>query len=247
MLEVTGLEVAYGSHRAVQGLSLSLSPGKVVALVGANGAGKTSTLSALSGVLRPSGGTVRLDGTDVTSWGSHKMVRAGVSHVPEGRRIIAPLTVEENLLLGAYARRRNREGIKATMEEVHGLFPILHDRANSAAGLLSGGEQQMLAFGRALMAAPKVMLLDEPTMGLAPALVGVVLDSVSRLRELGIAVLLVEQNGAAVVEVADYVHLLERGAPVGEGAPSELDDDSIMRALLGITDLEDGLAGAPSG
>lgn len=245
MLEVNDLEVQYGDQLAVRGVGLALRAGEVTALVGANGAGKTSVLAAISGVVRPSSGSIVMNGADIVGLRPHKIVRLGVSHVPEGRRIIAPLTVEENLLLGAYVRRRDRQAVQLALGRVYELFPILRERSAGRAGLLSGGEQQMLAFGRALMAGPKAVLLDEPTMGLAPAVIEVVLDAIESMRDQGLAILMVEQNGAAVADVADHIFLLERGEVVGGGRSEDLESSSIAEALLGVTDGDFGVGNAP--
>jgi branched-chain amino acid transport system ATP-binding protein len=242
MLEVTDLEVRYGGHLAVSGVNLTLRPGEVTALIGANGAGKTSTLSAISGAVRATSGRVVLEGRAVTGMKPHRLVKLGVTHVPEGRKVVAPLTVEENLLLGAYSRRHDRAAVKSSLEDCYQIFPILRERRGAPSGVLSGGEQQMLAFGRALMADPKVVLLDEPTMGLAPTMVEIVTGAIQEMRRRDLAILLVEQNGAAVSEVADYVVLLERGRCVGEGPASEIGSEKIMQALLGLSEVGIGPA-----
>jgi branched-chain amino acid transport system ATP-binding protein len=195
MLEVRELHAGYGKIEAVRGISLQVQPGKVTLVLGANGAGKSTTLRSVAGVHQPTSGQVMLDGKDVTGRPAHVMVRSGVSLVPEGRRVFAPLTVMENLRMGAYTA--SRADMAATLEQVLTMFPILADRSNGAAGLLSGGEQQMLAFGRALMGQPRVMLLDEPSMGLAPTAVDTILANVRAMADSGIGILMVEQNAEA--------------------------------------------------
>jgi branched-chain amino acid transport system ATP-binding protein len=236
-LEVTGLEVRYGPLTAVAGIDLHLGDGEVVVVLGANGAGKSSTLNAICGAIRPAAGTVVLDGQDVTRMRAHRIARLGLVQVPEGRRIIAPLSVEDNLLLGAYILR-SRSRREELLRSVYELFPILHERRERAGGVLSGGEQQMLAFGRALMSDPRLLLLDEPSMGLSPAMVEVVMDAVAQIaatRELSI--LMVEQNATAALEVASRAYVVEQGEVVLEGPSAEVANDPlVLRAFLGIED-----------
>jgi branched-chain amino acid transport system ATP-binding protein len=232
VLEIADLHVRYATAEAVRGVDLEASPGRVTLVLGANGAGKTSTLRAAAGLVPVYRGRVRLDGHEITGRAPHAVVRAGMVLVPEGRRVFAPLTVEENLVLGGYTVPRERA--RELLERVFVLFPILRERRRGPAGLLSGGEQQMLAFGRALMAQPRVVLLDEPSMGLAPAMVESVLGAVREMAESGIAVLLVEQNAEAGLAVADEVVAMARGEVVFRG-PAELarSHASVLRAFLG--------------
>ncbi len=239
MLEVRELHAGYGKIEAVRGISLQVQPGKVTLVLGANGAGKSTTLRSVAGVHQPTSGQVMLDGKDVTGRPAHVMVRSGVSLVPEGRRVFAPLTVMENLRMGAYTA--SRADMAATLEQVLTMFPILADRSNGAAGLLSGGEQQMLAFGRALMGQPRVMLLDEPSMGLAPTVVDTILANVRAMADSGIGILMVEQNAEAGLEVADHVVAVARGEVVFSGAADTARSHaSVLRAFLGEAALADG-------
>jgi branched-chain amino acid transport system ATP-binding protein len=231
MLEVEDLHVSYGKVQAVRGVSMSALPGKVTLVLGANGAGKTTSMNAIAGLLKPDSGRVTLDGTPIAGIPPHKIVRLGMALVPEGRRVFGPLTVAENLRMGAYTAR---SGSEETLARVHEMFPILADRAASPAGLLSGGEQQMLAFGRALMSQPKVMLLDEPSMGLAPAVVDSILVKVREMADSGIAILMVEQNAEAGLDVADDVVAVARGEVVYRGRAGEARSHaSVLRAFLG--------------
>ncbi|MDT9591691.1 ABC transporter ATP-binding protein [Nocardioides zeae] len=232
MLEVSDLHVSYGNVEAVRGVSLTATPGRVTLVLGANGAGKTTTLKAIAGLERPHSGRVALDGQDITGLAPHKIVRRGVALVPEGRRVFGPLSVGENLRMGGYTAERSKAA--ETLDRVHEMFPILSERAGSAAGLLSGGEQQMLAFGRALMSQPAVMLLDEPSMGLAPAVVDSILAKVRQMADSGIGILMVEQNAEAGLDVADEVVAIARGEVVYAGPVSEARDNaSVLRAFLG--------------
>jgi branched-chain amino acid transport system ATP-binding protein len=235
-LEVTGLEVRYGQLTAVAGIDLRLGDGEVVVVLGANGAGKSSTLNAICGAIRPAAGHVRLDGVDVARRPSHRIARLGLVQVPEGRHIIAPLSVEDNLLLGAYTLR-SRARRAELLAGVYELFPILHERRERAGGVLSGGEQQMLAFGRALMADPSVLLLDEPSMGLSPAMVDTVMDAVAEIaRTRALSILMVEQNATAALDVASRAYVMEQGEVVLEGSSAEVADDPlVLRAFLGIS------------
>ena len=234
LLSVTDLQVSYGRVRAVRGVSLEVPAGGLVTLVGANGAGKSSVINAVSGVLRPAGGHVLLGGRDVTRWRSHRLVRAGVVQVPEGRQILATLTVEENLLVGG-----RRE--PASVTEVYERFPVLAQRRRMPAGSLSGGEQQMLAIGRALVTRPRIVLLDEPSMGLAPKVVDEVFAVVAEIRAAGVAVLLVEQNARRALRAADHGYVLAGGQVVQEG-PAErlLADEGVAAAYLGAAPAADG-------
>jgi branched-chain amino acid transport system ATP-binding protein len=241
MLEVTDLHVSYGNIEAVRGVGMTVEPKRVTLVLGANGAGKTTTLKAISGLQRPHRGTVRLDGRDLTGRPPHRIVRQGIALVPEGRRVFAPLSVAENLRLGGYAAPRS--GLARNLANVYEMFPILADRRDSPAGLLSGGEQQMLAFGRALMSQPKVMLLDEPSMGLAPALIDAIVTKVAEMAKSGIGILMVEQNAQAGLDVADHVVAMARGEVVYSGAVGDARSHaSVLRAFLG----EAALAGSES-
>jgi branched-chain amino acid transport system ATP-binding protein len=239
MLEIRDLHVSYGKVAAVRGMAMTAESGKVTLVLGANGAGKTTTLRSAVGLHKPDSGTVVLDGADITGRPPHKIVKRGMVLVPEGRRIFAPLTVLENLWMGGYTTDRGEA--QRTMEEVFTMFPVLAERRSGIAGLLSGGEQQMLAFGRALMAKPKVMLLDEPSMGLAPTMVETVLGSVQDMAKSGIGVLMVEQNAEAGLEVADGVVVVARGEVVFSGTSAEArSNSSVLRAFLGEAALTAG-------
>jgi len=238
MLEVNDLYVNYGAVSAVQGMTLAAKPGQVTLVLGANGAGKTTTLRAISGLQKPKSGTVTLNGQQIQGMKASKIVRRGLVMVPEGRRVFAPFSVEENLRLGGYAA--SKQDAQRTMEQVFESFPILYDRRNGAAGLLSGGEQQMLAFGRALMSNADTILMDEPSMGLAPTIVDSVLKSAKDIANLGKTVLMVEQNAEASLTVADYVYLVERGEVAYSGTAAEArKDPALVRAFLGEAALSD--------
>ncbi|KRT74275.1 MAG: branched-chain amino acid ABC transporter ATPase [Deltaproteobacteria bacterium CSP1-8] len=232
MLEVRGLETAYGSIRAIKGIDLAVPEGRIVCIIGANGAGKTTLLKTISGLLRPAAGTVTFLGEDITALSPAQLVRRGIVLVPEGRAILSRMTVLENLEMGAYQRRdgRVREDIEATMER----FPVLKERRNLAGGSLSGGEQQMLAIGRALLAKPNLLLLDEPSLGLAPLIVSRVFRIIREINREGMTVLLVEQNVRQALKVSDYAYVLETGKIVHEGpSPELLDDPKIKESYLG--------------
>jgi branched-chain amino acid transport system ATP-binding protein len=229
LLEVRDLAVAYGHVEAVRGVSLSVAEGQFVTLIGPNGAGKTSLLSALAGLVRPKAGTVSFGGRDVTGLPAHAAVAAGISLVPEGRAIIGRMTVEENLRLAGEIRRPRAE-IPPAIEEQYRRFPILGERRAQPAGSLSGGQQQMLAFARALMARPRILLLDEPSMGLSPLLVQQVFQIVQAIHREGATVLLVEQNARLALAITDHAYVLERGHVVFEGPSRELAQDERVRA-----------------
>ncbi len=232
LLEVEHIHVYYGVIPALLDLSLAVDEGRIVALVGANGAGKSTTLKAIAGVLRPRTGRIRFRGQDITRLGADRRVRLGIALVPEGRQIFSTLSVRENLLLGAY-HRRDQE-IKKDLEWIYSLFPILKERMHQVAGTMSGGEQQMLAFGRALMSRPKLLLLDEPSLGLAPLVVREIYRVIERIREAGITIFLVEQNVNMAMHVADYMYVMEAGQLKMEGVPQEvMRDEDIKRAYLG--------------
>ena len=238
MLEISDLHVNYAHVEAVRGVSLMVNPGKITLVLGPNGAGKTTTLKAVAGIQPPASGTVVLDGQDITGLPAHAIVRRGVALVPEGRRVFGPLTVAENLRLGGYTA--SKSDFDETLAWVYEMFPILKERSEGAAALLSGGEQQMLAFGRALMSQPKVMLMDEPSMGLAPVVVDTVLQKVRAMANNGIGILMVEQNAEAGMEVADEVVAVTRGEVVYTGEAKEARNHaSVLRAFLGEAALAD--------
>ena len=232
-LEVENLVVCYGRIDAVRGVSLHVPEGQVVALIGANGAGKTTVMRAISGLLRPRTGRIVFDGADIAGWPAYRVASAGLLQVPEGRQCFAELTVAENLLLGAYLVP-DRHEIARRQELVLVRFPRLRERLAQFAGSLSGGEQQMLAIGRALMGAPRLLLLDEPSMGLAPLLVDEIFAIVSSLKRDGTTILLVEQNASAALEIADHAYVLETGRIVLSGVPAEIAaDPAVVAAYLG--------------
>ncbi|MDR2186771.1 MAG: ABC transporter ATP-binding protein [Azonexus sp.] len=238
MLKVDNLHAGYGGAEVLQGVNLSVEEGAVVALIGANGAGKTTAMRAISGLIKPSAGSVTLAGQAVTGYSAARIARLGLAHSPEGRKVFGPLSVEDNLLLGAYRRLPHFFGFRKKaapdLDKVYALFPRLAERRAQAAGTLSGGEQQMLAIGRALMAEPRVMLLDEPSMGLAPVIVQEVFATIRRLKEAGITLLLVEQFARSALEVADYAYVMERGKIAVEGVPADLQrDQRVLAAYLG--------------
>lgn len=233
MLEVRDLEVYYGVIQAIKGISFEVNKGEVIALIGANGAGKTTTLHTVTGLLSPKKGHVIFEGKDITKVPAHKIVSMGMAHVPEGRRVFAELSVYENLKMGAYTRKDKNE-IEESLANVYKRFPRLEERKNQMAGTLSGGEQQMLAMGRALMSKPKIILMDEPSMGLSPILVNEIFDIIRAVSESGTTVLLVEQNAKKALAIADRAYVLETGKIVLEGnAKDLLEDDSIKKAYLG--------------
>lgn len=233
ILRAEHLQVSYGHVEAVRGVSLEVHPGTLVTLVGANGAGKTSVLNALSGLLRPKQGTITFKGTDITRWPAHRLVKAGLVQVPEGREILGSLTVAENLTLGGWHRGNSLRGNVGRMYE---RFPVLKERQKLQAGALSGGEQQMLAIARALIAEPEVLLLDEPSMGLAPKIVDEVFTVIDHIRQAGTTVVLVEQNAKRALAAADYGYVMETGGISHSGPGRDLlADESIIEAYLGIS------------
>jgi branched-chain amino acid transport system ATP-binding protein len=233
ILEVKDLQVHYGAIQAIRGISIEVPARQVVALIGANGAGKTTTLRAVSKMLRPSTGTIRFQGEDVTRLPSHELVARGMAHAPEGRGIFLNLTVKENLELGAYLRR-DREGIARDADRAYALFPILAERRDQVAGTLSGGEQQMLAVARALMSRPKLMLLDEPSLGLAPQVVEKIFAVLREVNASGVALLLVEQNAHKALQLAHRAYVLETGNVVMSGTGRELlAAPEVRKAYLG--------------
>ena len=238
MLIVENLHAGYGSSEVLQGASLQVQQGKVVALIGANGAGKTTTMRAISGMIKPTQGRVLLNGKEVQGYASSRIAKLGLAHAPEGRKVFGPLSVEDNLLLGAYNYLPMFFGFRSKaadeLEKVYELFPRLRERREQSAGTLSGGEQQMLAIGRALMAKPKVILLDEPSMGLAPVIVQEVFNIIRRLKEAGTTLLLVEQFAKSALDVADYAYVMEHGRIAVEGTPAELNkNERVLAAYLG--------------
>ena len=233
MLEVKDLEVYYGMIQAIKGISFHVDKGEVIALIGANGAGKTTTLHTVTGLLSPKSGHVIFEGKDITKVPAHKIVSMGMAHVPEGRRVFAELSVYENLKMGAYTRKDKNE-IEESLKNVYKRFPRLEERKNRMAGTLSGGEQQMLAMGRALMSKPKIILMDEPSMGLSPIMVNEIFDIIRSVSESGTTVLLVEQNAKKALSIADRAYVLETGKIALEGKAKDLlEDDSIKKAYLG--------------
>ncbi|WP_040336648.1 ABC transporter ATP-binding protein [Candidatus Blastococcus massiliensis] len=234
LLDVEGLFVNYGRIEAIRDITFSVEQGSVVTLIGANGAGKTTTLKTLSGLRKVRAGSVRFQDRDITHMASHERVPLGISQAPEGRRIFPGMSVVENLDMGAYARPDRAKTRAADLERVFGLFPRLYERRDQAAGTMSGGEQQMLAIGRALMSRPTLMLLDEPSMGLAPKLIQQIFSIIMDIREQGTTILLVEQNAAQALKIADSAYILETGEIVRTGTGRELAaDDSVRAAYLG--------------
>lgn len=234
MLELTDVRLDYNGAVALSGVSLTLNPGELVSLVGSNGAGKTSLLAAISGLHRPIGGTVLFEGVDISTRRAHEIARLGLTLVPEGRRLFAHQTVRANLVLGAY-QHRDPGFREETLHEVFTLFPVLKKRLDQAAGTLSGGEQQMLALGRALMSKPKLLMLDEPSLGVAPKIAAQIFEVIGQIRQQGITVLLVEQNLRAALKMADRVYVLQTGALTLSGVPSELENSELLRrAYLGL-------------
>ncbi|MFI1329504.1 ABC transporter ATP-binding protein [Streptomyces sp. MCAF7] len=233
LLEVEDLRVAYGKIEAVKGISFTVEAGQVVTLIGTNGAGKTTTLRTLSGLLQPLGGSIRFEGKPLNGVPAHKIVALGLAHSPEGRHIFPRLTIAENLQLGAFLRK-DADGIAADVQKAYDLFPILGERRSQAAGTLSGGEQQMLAMGRALMSRPKLLMLDEPSMGLSPIMMQKIMQTIAELKAQGTTILLVEQNAQAALSLADQGHVMEIGNIVLSGTGSELlHDESVRKAYLG--------------
>jgi branched-chain amino acid transport system ATP-binding protein len=232
MLEVAGLESGYGGPPVLHGLSLRVAPGEIVAVVGANGAGKTTLLNTIAGLLQPGAGSIRLDGAEIGGRPAEQIVKAGLCLVPEGRQVVAPLSVEENLLVGAYSRQDR--GVKDTLLAIYTRFPRLAERRRQAAGLMSGGEQQMLAIGRAMMARPRIMLLDEPSMGLAPLIIAEIFHLLADLHGQGMAILLVEQNARKALALAHRGYVLESGRIVLAGPAAELArSPAVVAAYLG--------------
>lgn len=233
MLEIKDLEVAYGMIAAIRGVSFHVNEGEVIALIGANGAGKTTILHTITGLIKAKAGSITFEGQELTKTPAHKIVELGMAHVPEGRRIFSRLTVLENLKLGAYTRK-DKAGIAEDLDMVYSRFPRLAERKKQIAGTLSGGEQQMLAMGRALMSRPRIIVMDEPSMGLSPILVSEIFDIIQSISADGVTVLLVEQNAKKALAIADRAYVLETGKIVLEGDADELiNDESVKKAYLG--------------
>ncbi len=233
MLSIQNIDVFYGNIQALRGVSLEVEKGEIVSLIGANGAGKSTTLRAISGLIHPKNGTIVFEGTDITNVAAQNIVKLRISQVPEGRRTFARMTVQENLELGAYLRK-DKEGIKNSFDRVFSRFPILEERRFQKAGTLSGGEQQMLAMGRALMSQPKLLLLDEPSMGLDPMLVQEIFNIIKTINEAGTTILLVEQNANMALSVANKAYVLETGRIVLSGTAKELQEsEEVRKAYLG--------------
>jgi branched-chain amino acid transport system ATP-binding protein len=232
MLKVRDIHVSYGAIRALRGISFAVEKGELVTLLGANGAGKTTTLKTVSGLLRPERGAVEIEGQPTARLEAHRLVAGGVAHVPEGRKVFPRFTVLENLKIGAYAR--SKDAFRAELDFVFEMFPRLKERQRQYAGTLSGGEQQMLAIGRALMADPKLLLLDEPSMGLAPKVVELILEKIRTINKAGVTVLLVEQNAAMALAISDRGYVLETGTVILAGSAHELaGNDLVRQAYLG--------------
>jgi branched-chain amino acid transport system ATP-binding protein len=232
VLKISGIETYYGNIQALKGIDLEVKEGSIVTILGANGAGKTTTMKTIAGLLKPRRGSIELMGEEVAAEPPHRLVRKGMALVPEGRAILANMTVEENLEMGAFSRNDSEVG--KDLDAVMSRFPILRERRNQTGGTLSGGQQQMLAIARALMARPKLLLLDEPSMGLAPLIVADIFKIIKEINEAGTTILLVEQNARQALKVADYGYVLETGKIVAEGEPAELlENTSVVEAYLG--------------
>lgn len=233
MLKVTDLTVHYGAIQALRGISFDVNEGEIITLIGSNGAGKTTTLHSVSNIIKKTSGKVEFLGNDITNISADNIVKTGLIQVPEGRRVFANMSVKENLEMGAYTRK-DKAGIKADMEMVYGLFPRLKERIKQLSGTLSGGEQQMLAMGRALMSSPKLLLLDEPSMGLAPILVDEIFSIIQEINKTGTTILLVEQNAFKALSIADRAYILETGTIIKDGKASDLvNDEAVKSAYLG--------------
>jgi branched-chain amino acid transport system ATP-binding protein len=235
MLEVRDLSVRFGSFSALDCVSIDVRQREIVVLLGANGAGKSTLFRTISGLHQPVAGTIRLEGEDVTRWPAHRLVAAGIAQAPEGKHLFPEASVMKNLRLGGYVRRRDPSGVRASMEEVLGLFPVLKEKSRDPAGTLSGGQQQMLAIGRALMAKPRLLLLDEPSLGLAPLIVEEVFESIRKINEGGTSVLLAEQNAHAALKVAHRGYVIEEGNVALQGDRDELmGNQEVRRAYIGV-------------
>jgi branched-chain amino acid transport system ATP-binding protein len=232
LLEVRNLSVAYGAIEAVRDISFTVEAGHIVSLIGSNGAGKTTTLRTISGLLRPVGGEILFQGQAIHDQPAHAILGSGLAHCPEGRRLFPRMTVEENLQLGAYVRKD--DGVEADMQRVYELFPVLGERRHNKAGLFSGGEQQMLAIGRAMMSKPRLLMLDEPSMGLSPIMTQLIFDTLKELQKLGTTILLVEQNALAALALSDHAYVIDLGKTTLEGPGHELlADERVRAAYLG--------------
>ena len=234
MLEVKDLAVAYGRVQAVKGISFTVEQGQIVSLLGTNGAGKTTTLRTISGLLRPTSGEVLFEGKRIDTVPAHQIVTLGIAHSPEGRRLFPRMSVEDNLLLGAYTRR-DAAGIREDLDRAYSLFPVLGERRGQAAGLFSGGEQQMLAIARAMMSRPRLLMLDEPSMGLSPIMTTTIMNTIAELKASGTTILLVEQNAQAALALSDRGYVLEVGAiTLSDTGAALLEDDRVRRTYLGV-------------
>jgi branched-chain amino acid transport system ATP-binding protein len=236
MLTVSNIKTYYGNIQALKGISFEINDGEIVTLIGSNGAGKTTTLKTIMGLLKPKEGTIRFNSKDITGFPAHKVVPEGIMLVPEGRRIFPKFTVNENLVVGAYSKKTTRDEIRTDIDDVYRIFPVLQERQRQVAGTLSGGEQQMLAIGRGLMAKPKLLLLDEPSMGLAPIIVKGIFEVIKQInKNLGTTILLVEQNAKMALSVADRGYVLETGYITLKGTSEELrESDDVKKAYLGV-------------
>jgi branched-chain amino acid transport system ATP-binding protein len=245
LLDVENLHIAYGRVEALKGISLSLNKGEIIAVLGANGAGKSTLLRAISGLIAPKSGTISLEGNSLRKVPPHEIVFKGISHAPEGRHVFPTLTVEENLNLGAYTRQQKKKEVLAAKQRVFELFPILPERRGQLAGTLSGGEQQMLAIGRALMSDPKILLLDEPSLGLSPLYVRLIFKIIAEINAQGVSILLVEQNARKALGIADRGYVMETGTISVSGSAADLRrDEKVQEAYLGGTALKK-LAASP--
>ncbi|GAA0684410.1 MULTISPECIES: ABC transporter ATP-binding protein [Clostridium] len=233
MLELKDVNVHYGAIHALQGININVNQGEIVTLIGANGAGKSTTLKAISGVLKPTSGEILFEGNDIAKMKPHNLVSLGIAHVPEGRRVFSKMSVMENLEMGAYSRK-DKEQIKKDYKKIFDIFPRIYERRNQMSGTLSGGEQQMLAMGRALMSKPRLLLLDEPSMGLAPLIVKQIFSIIEDINKSGTTILLVEQNATMALKVADRAYVIQHGTIEMEGSAEKLlNDESVKNAYLG--------------
>jgi len=235
LLKVQDIETWYGSAQALKGVSLKVESGELISILGANGAGKTTLLRTISGLIEPKRGTIEFEGRRIDRMGAEEIVRLGVSHCPEGRKLFPQMTVHKNLLLGGYVRKTDQRGIRDTLEEVFSLFPVLKDRQEQLAGTLSGGEQQMLVISRGLMSRPKLLMLDEPSLGIAPLLVARIFEVIKDINRRGMTILLVEQNAAVALNIANHGYVLETGEIVLSGGAQELlREEKVREAYLGV-------------
>ncbi|MGC8659944.1 MAG: ABC transporter ATP-binding protein [Desulfomonilaceae bacterium] len=233
ILQIEDLHVSYGGIRAIKGISIDVGPQDIVCLLGSNGAGKSTTVRTISGLETPQSGNIWFEGRSIKGWAPHKIQQLGLVHIPEGRKVFPNLTIRENLLMGAY-HTRNKITLKRLFEDVYDTFPILASRVSQLAGTLSGGEQQMLAIGRAMMSRPRLLIMDEPSLGLAPMVVASVFEIIKKIRDEGVTILLIEQNVSVALKIANYAFLLENGVISLEGPAYELmKDERVMRAYLG--------------